>query len=109
MYTIKIIFLSSIKLDLNNFINFFKTKYKNIFLSSKPTNLFLSKINKSNKKLSLLKSPHVNKTAWHQFQQTNYSQNIIIKHLSLSQIKIISTLLFKYKPTTIQIKINFIN
>ena len=108
MYTIKITILSSIKHELIYFTKLIKqynTNKKSLVTNTK--NLFISNLQTNQTTLSLLKSPHVNKTAWHQFKKKNYKHTIILKDIHFTTIKQFVNYLYLYKPLTVQIKITF--
>lgn len=83
-------------------------------LNYKTNLLTLNKINnikkylKKTSSLSLLKSPHVNKTAWHQFKKTTYKHNIIFKKLTYLQFKQLFHFIYTYKPININLHITSI-
>ena len=100
-------------LELLYFKNIINTIYYNLTYKKKIlsyNNIFtLTNIKKNVNKLSILKSPHVNKTAWHQFKKTNFKQTIIFKKLTYIQIKQLINFLHKNKPININLNIKCIN
>ena len=90
------------KQSLNEFLKY-NSKLQNFQIISK-----LLKNKKSKKKISILKSPHVNKTAQEQFEYTTYSVKI---SFHLWEIKKYLILLKKIKNQVfpgIKMKINFL-
>lgn len=70
---------------ISDFICFFIKKFKT-FVFNKQNNQF----NKKN--FSILKSPHVHKTAQEQFKQVSYKKNYLVLCLNSTKFKIIFTL-----------------
>jgi len=72
----------------------FKKQLKNFFWVKNKYNLKVSNIKKNFKKVTVLKSPHVNKTARSQYEEVLYSLNIKISFLKKDFLKIYKFLLY---------------
>ena len=83
--TINIYFLNNLKL-IYFYKNILKLLIKNLNKNNYKFNkqyLFTKNLNK----ISLLKSPHVNKKAWSQYYKINYQQSLQLKFLKQDFIK----------------------
>ena len=93
--------------SLKNFITDFKKLSKNKKLK---LNRFFKIYNKqqNNKTFTILKSPHVNKTAQKQFEYNLYSKNFKIKSFQILKILTVLKHYQKFLYTDIDLKIKFI-
>ena len=109
---IKITYSSTNLNELNYLTNLIKLCYSNIIYKNKTISLknikSLNKIKKNTQSLSILKSPHVNKTAWHQFKKTTFKQIISLKHLNYLQLQLFIKFIYTYKPSNINLTITCI-
>lgn len=111
-----ITFITTKKFELNffkkllNTITFSSNFWnKSNFIKVEQLTSYNKNLKTKKKYISLLKSPHVNKTAWHQFQQTKFKHTISLKNLTYIQVKTLISLLYKTNPNLITLKINCIN
>ncbi len=95
--TIKLHIKSLDTITLNLYLTFIKKTLK----IAQTTNLVVQKMPKKKKRVSLLKSPHVNKKAYEQFELSVFKATVFLKRIKLYFLRF----LILNKPKHINVRI----